>query len=164
MSTDMIDSVHDAGKDNIDRTVSGLKNGISSITQGMGHTQSAARDGMQKAMKTAEDMTSFAQSNMEAVARSGQIMAAGVQDMGQGMAAAARASMDEMLDTFKAMASVRSVKDAMELQSGMVRAVLGKAVSHASQMTDSGMKLSEQAIAPIAARFPAAIETFGRIG
>ena len=41
---------------------------------------------------------------------------------------------------------------------------LDKAVSQASQMTDSGLKLSEQAFAPITARLAVAAETFSRIG
>ena len=157
MSNDMMGSIQDAAKDNIGRTVSSLK-------EGMEQSQSTARDGVQKAMKTVEEMTAFAHGNLEAIARSNQIMAAGVQDMGQSLAAATRTAMDDVMGAFKAMASVRSLKDAMELQSNLVRASLDRAVSHASEMTDSGRKLSEQAFAPISARLSVAAETFGRIG
>ena len=156
MSSDTMGDLQDAAKDNIGRTVSSLKDG-------MEQSQSASRDGMQKALKTAEQMA-LAHGNMEAMARSSQIMAAGAQDMGQSLAAAARSATDDMMAAFKAMASVRSVKDAMELQSSLLRTSLDKAVSQASQMTDSGMRLSEQAFAPITARLAVAAETFSRIG
>ena len=157
MSSDMMAGLQDAAKDNIGRTVSSLKDG-------MEQSQSASRDGMQKALKTAEQMAAFAHGNMEAMARSNQIMAAGAQDMGQSLAAAARAATDDMMAAFKAMTSVRSIKDAMDLQSSLLRTSLDKAVSQASQMTDSGMKLSEQVFAPITARLAVAAETFSRIG
>ncbi len=157
MTTDATGSIRDAAEDNIHRTVSSLK-------QGVEQTEAAARGGMQKAMRTAGEMAAFAQGNMEAVARSGQIVAAGMQDMGQSLAAAARTSVEDMMGAWQAMASVKSVKDAMELQSSLLRDGLDKAVSQASRMTDSGMKLSEQALAPITARLSAAAGTFGRPG
>ena len=157
MSTDTMGSVRDAAEDAIGRTVSSLKDG-------MEQSQSATRDGMRKAMTTAEEMAAFAHGNLQAIARSSQVMAAGAQDMGQSLAAAARTAMDDMMAAFKAMSSARSVKDALELQSSLLRTSLDKAVSQASQMTDTGMKLSEQALAPIAERLSLAAERFSRIG
>ena len=157
MSTDTMGSVRDAAEDAIGRTVSSLKDG-------MEQSQSATRDGMRKAMTTAEEMAAFAHGNLQAIARSSQVMAAGAQDMGQSLAAAARTAMDDMMAAFKAMSSARSVKDALELQSSLLRTSLDKAMSQASQMTDTGMKLSEQALAPIAEHLSLAAERFSRIG
>ena len=113
------------------------------------------RDGMQKAMKSAEDLVAFNQGNLEAVTKSSQILATGLQDLTQTFAAAARASMDEAMSTFKAMSGVKSVKEAMDLQSKLVRSAMEKAVSQTSHVTDTSMKLSEQVLAPISARFSA---------
>ncbi len=161
--SDTIERASDA-KDNIDRTMSGLKNGVASATAGMEQAQATMRDGMQKAMKTAEDMFAFTQGNVEAVTRSSQILATGMQDMGQSVAATARASLEETMNTFKAMTAVKSVKEAMDLQAGLFRSMIERAVSQTSQMTDSSMKLSEQAMAPITARLSLASEKFGRVG
>ena len=149
---------------NIDRTMSGLKDGIGTATAGVEQAQATVRDGMQKVMKTAEDMMAFNQGNIEAVTRSSQIFASGIQDMGQTVAAAAKASMDETINTFKAMAGVKSIKEVMDLQASLLRSAMEKMVSHTSQMTDSSMKLSEQTFAPISARLSLAAEKFGRAG
>ena len=154
---------HEAAKDNIDRTMSGLKTGVATATAGFEHAQASMRDGMQKAMKTAEGMITFTQGNIEAVTRSSQILATGVQDMGQSVAATARASADEAVNAFKALSAVKSVKEAMELQSTLFRSIMERMVSQTSQMTDSTMKLSEQAMAPITARLSVATEKFGHI-
>ncbi len=150
--------------DNIERTMSGLKDGVASATSGMEQAQATMRDGMQKAMKTAEELFSFTQGNVEAVTRSSQILASGVQTMSQSVAASARASMDDTMNVFKAFAGVKSIKEAMDLQTGLFRAALERAVSQTSQLTDSSMKLSEQAFAPIGARLSLATEKFGRVG
>ncbi len=147
-----------------DRTVSSLKDGVANATAGLEQAQATVRDGMQKAMKSAEDMIAFGQGNIEAIAKSSQILVSGMQDLSQSFAAAARASMDETLGTIKAMAGAKSVKEAIDLQSRLLRSTMEKAVAQTGQATDSSMKLSEQAFAPISARIALATEKFGRIG
>ncbi len=150
--------------ENFERTVSGLKDGVATATAGMEQAQATMRDGVQKAIKSAEDLVAFGQGNFEAVTKSSQILATGLQDMTQTFAAAARASMDETMSTFKAMSGVKSVKEAIDLQSKLVRSTIEKAVSQTSQLTDTSIKLSEQVLAPISARVTLAAEKFSRIG
>ena len=150
--------------ENFDRTVSSLKDGVANATAGLEQAQATVRDGMQKAMKSAEDMIAFGQGNIEAIAKSSQILVSGMQDLSQSFAAAARASMDETIGTIKAMAGAKSVKEAIDLQSRLLRSTMEKAVAQTGQATDSSMKLSEQAFAPIGARIALATEKFGRIG
>ena len=150
--------------ENFDRTVSGLKDGVATATAGMEQAQATMRDGVQKAWKSAEDMYAFTQGNLEAFAKASQIWVTGLQDMSQGMAAVARTSMDETVGTFKALASVKSVKEAVDLHSSLARTVMEKVVAQGSQLTESSVKLSEQAFAPINARLTLATEKFGRIG
>lgn len=61
------------------------------------------------------------------------------------------------------MAGLKSVKEAMDMQTGMARAAVEAAVSQTGKLTDASMKLSEQTIAPIAARLSLAAEKFGRV-
>ncbi len=129
---------------------------------GFEQAQSAMRTTMEKAMKTTEEMLSFGQGNAEAVARAGQIFTAGLQDMTQLFAATAKESLDDTVSTYKALSAVKSVKEAIELQSKLVRGLLDKAVSHNSQLADSTIKLSEQALAPLTARLSLAAQAFGR--
>ena len=155
-------------QDNLDRTVSNLKDSVAGMGAGMGQAgaqaQAAAREGTQRMMKIAEEMFALGKGNLDAITRSSQIMSAGAQEMGQSVATAARDSVEETMDTVKAMAAVKSLKDAMDLQTGLMRSVLERAVSQASQMTDRSMKLSEQAFAPIGTQLSLAVEKFGRIG
>lgn len=163
MNDTITNNAQAVAQDNIERTVSGLKDGVASATAGLEQAQATMRDGMQKVMKTAEDMFAFSQGNLDAVTRSSQILATGVQDMSQSVAATARATLDDTMNTFKAFAGVKSIKEAMDLQTSLFRSALERVVSQTSQLTDSSMKLSEQAFAPIGARLSLATDKFSRV-
>ena len=143
-------------------TVAGLKDGMSRATAGFADTQAKVKEGMEKAMKTAEEMVAFSQGNLEAMVKCGQIWAAGVQDIGKQIAANAQASFDETMSTFKAMSSAKSLKDAFDLQATLARSTLEKTLAESGKLTDASMKLTEQALAPLTARFSLAMEKFAK--
>jgi phasin family protein len=145
-------------------TMSGLKDGMTRAASGFADTQAKVREGMEKAMKTAEELVAFGQGNFEAVVKSGQIWTAGVQDIGKQMAANAQASFDETMSTFKAMSSIKSLKDAFDLQASLARSTLEKTLTESGKLTDASVKLTEQTLAPLSARFSLAMEKFGKAG
>ena len=118
---------------------------------------------MEKTVKTAEEFVSFSQGNVEALMKAGQIWAAGVQDLNKSFAATAQAQMEAAMGSFKALAGVKSVKEAMDLQTSLARTSMETAMAETGKITDASMKLAEQTIAPIAARMTLAAEKFGRV-
>ena len=70
--------------------------------------------------------------------------------------------MDQTVATVKALAGVKSLKEAVDLQSSLARASLEKAVAETGKLTDASLKLAEQTLAPITARVTLAVEKFGR--
>lgn len=117
---------------------------------------------MEKVVKTAEEFVAFGQGNVEAFVKSSQIWAAGVQDLSKQAAATAQAQFEDTMSVFKAMTSIKSVKDLFELQSTYAKAAVEKTMSESGKLTDASMKLTEQALAPIAARVTIAVETFSK--
>jgi phasin family protein len=156
------ESVMSESSKGFEATVSGLKEGISRATAGFTETQAKVKEGMDKAMKTAEELMAFSQGNLEALVKSGQVWASGVQDIGKLMAANAQSSFDETLSTFKALSSVKSFKDAFDLQSNFARATLEKTLAESGRLTDASVKLTEQTLAPITARMSLAVEKFAK--
>jgi phasin family protein len=146
----------------IEATVTNLKEGVAKATEGLQATQAKMKEGVEKAMKTAEELVAFNQGNIEAIVKSGQIWATGVQDLSKHLAAAAQASFDESLAAFKALTSVKSLKDAFELQSSFARSALEKSLAESGKLTDASFKLTEQALAPITARVTVAVEKFAK--
>jgi phasin family protein len=143
-------------------TVTNLKDGIAKATTGFEATQTKVKEGMEKAMKTAEELVAFNQANVEAIVKSGQIWATGVQDLSKHFAAAAQASMDQGMAAFKALTTVKSLKDAIELQTSFARSALEKTLAESGKLTDASIKLTEQTLAPITARVTVAVEKFSK--
>jgi phasin family protein len=152
----------DAAKQGFDQTVAALKDGMTGAVAGIEKTQTEMKANMEKAFKSAEELVSFSQGNMEAVVKSGQIWAAGVQEFTKSFASLAQAQMDQTVSVWKAMSGVKSLKDAMDLQSNLARTTVEAAMSETGKMTDASMKLAEQTFAPITARVSLAVEKFGR--
>ena len=143
-------------------TMSGLKDGMSQAAAGFTETQAKVKEGMDKVMKTAEELVAFSQGNVEAMVKSGQVWAAGVQDISKQIAANAQASFDETMSTFKALTSVRSLKDAFDLQATFARSTMEKTLAESGKLTDASLKLTEQTLAPLTARVSLAVEKFAK--
>ncbi|HVZ07248.1 phasin family protein [Rhodopila sp.] len=143
-------------------TMSGLKDGMTKATAGFEATGKTMKEGMEKAMKTAEEFVAFGQGNLEAIMKAGQIWAAGVQDLSKQVAATAQGAFDETFSTFKALSTVKSFKDALDIQSSFARATLEKTMAESSKLTDASFKLTEQALAPLTARVTIAVEKFAK--
>ena len=111
-------------------------------------------------MKTTQELMAFNNGNVEAMVKSGQIMANGFQDMTKLMTAAAQSTMDETMATFRALAGVRSIKEAVDLQTSLARSMIEKAVSQTGQVAETSFKVAEQAMAPVASRITVAAESF----
>jgi phasin family protein len=130
------------------------------LTAGVEQVQGKVKQGVESAMKTAEQFAHFHQGNIEAMMKSGQIWTAGLQDLSKHVASNARASMEETISTFRAMSGVKSIKEAMALQSSFAKASMEKAMAESTRLTETGLKLAEQAYAPLTARMNAAVEVF----
>jgi phasin family protein len=162
-TAETIKESNEAASKGFDKTLSSMKEGIEKATKGFETSQVKMKESVEKAMKTAEEMVSFSQGNLEAFVKASQIFATGMQDISKHLAASSKASMEDSVTFTKSLMGVKSVKEAVDLQSGYAKASVEKAVSETSKITDASVKLAEQAIAPITARLTLAVEKFGKI-
>ena len=132
------------------------------LTSKNSELKTEAKYTMENAIKSTEEIVSFGQGNVEAIIKSSQIWATGVQDLGKHFAATAQAQLDETMATVKALSSVKSLKEAMDMQSTLAKTAMEKMLAETGKLTDASMKLAEQAMAPITARVTLATEKFGR--
>jgi phasin family protein len=139
-----------------------VKADLSVVANNIEKTQTEMKTNMDKAMKTAEEFVTFGQGNIEAVMKSSQIWMTGLQDMSKAFAATAQAQMEETVSTMKTLAGLRSIKDAIDLQTSFARTSFEKALSETGKITEHSLKLAEQTLAPITARVTFAVEKFGK--
>lgn len=151
------------------RTVAALRNSAAGAAASVDTTpnatiQNKVTDTMEQAVKSAEEIVSFSQGNFEAMMKAGQIWAAGVQDLHKTFAATAQAQVEAAMGTMKALTSVKSLKEAMDLQATLARSSLETVVTESGKLTDASIKLAEQTMAPLTARVSLAVEKFARVG
>ncbi len=161
-SSEVMAEASAAAASGFEQTVSALKDGMAKASAGFEKTQAQVKESMEKAMKTAEELMAFNQGNLEAVVKSGKIWSAGVQDLTQQVVASAQASLDETLATCRAFVAVKSLREAVDLQTSLTRSAVEKTLSEAGRITDASVKLTEQTFAPITARLALAMEKFAK--
>lgn len=144
-----------------EKTLSSMKEGMENATKGFETQQVKIKETMVKAMKTSEDLVAFSQGNFEAFVKAGQIFTSGIHGISKHIASSTQASVEETVALTKALAGVKSVKEAVDLQTGYARSVVEKAVAETGKVTDASLKLTEQTIAPLTARVTLAVEKFG---
>lgn len=163
IAAETIDTTTVAATEGFEKTLSAVKEGIEKATKGFESSQVKLKESVEKAMKSSEELMAFSQGNIEAFMKASKIFATGLQDISKGVAASNKASIEESVTFTKSLLGVKSVKEAVDLQSGFARASIEKAVSETNKVTDASVKLAEQAIAPLTARLTLAVEKFGKV-
>lgn len=98
--------------------------------------------------------------NVDAVMASSHIWTAGCQAIGFTMAASAQTQLERNLSTWKVMTSIKSIKEAMDLQTRLTRTSVESIVAETGKLAEASMKLAEQTMVPITARITLAAEKF----
>jgi len=161
-AAEVVDQTKAVSAKTFDQAVAAMKDGVSKATSTVEASQLQMKEGITKTMKTAEEVVAFSQGNVEALIKSGQIWTAGVQDISKQVASSFQASYEEAVSAFKALTSVKSLKEAVDLQVGLARSAVEKSVTESSKYTDASFKLAEQALAPISSRVTLAVEKFSK--
>jgi len=143
-AAEVVDQTKAVSAKTFDQAVAAMKDGVSKATSTVEASQLQMKEGITKTMKTAEEVVAFSQGNVEALIKSGQIWTAGVQDISKQVASSFQASYEEAVSAFKALTSVKSLKEAVDLQVGLARSAVEKSVTESSKYTDASFKLAER--------------------
>jgi phasin family protein len=157
-----VDQTANVAADAAQQGAATVRSGVNQASANFENAQAQVKEGVNRVMRTAEELVKFSQGNIEAYVRSSQIWAAGVQDLTKQAANSAQASFNETVSTLKQLTTVRSVKEAVDLQANLARNSVEKAVAESGRLADASVKLAEQALAPITARVRLAVEKFAK--
>jgi len=150
-------------KTNMTELPASISGVVTKIEKSIETTKTEVKNHMSQTIKSTEDLVAFNQGNVEAFMKSSQIWATGLQDLGKLFAANAQAQIEESVDTVKALTSVKSLKEAVDLQSSLAKSTVEKLVAETGKLSDASLKLAEQALAPLTARVTLAAEKFGKV-
>jgi hypothetical protein len=112
--------------------------------------------------KAAEDAAEFSRGNIEAMTKSAQLFAAGFQDIGKQVFAVSQALTDHAVESAKAFAGVKSLKEVADIQAAFAKASMERSMSEAAKLQEATFRLAETASAPLQARMAVAVEKFSK--
>ena len=133
-TTDALEQTTAVTTESFDQTVAAVNDGLTEATSTVEASQLQFKQGITKTMKTAEEVVAFSQGNVEALIKSGQIWSTGLQDISKQVASSMQASYEETMAAFKALTTVKSLKEAVDLQVGLARSVMEKGVTEFEQI------------------------------
>ena len=108
------------------------------------------------------EMTELAKGNVEALVESGKILGAGVQNIARSEVEAAKGAFETATADLKALAAVKSPTELFKLQGEIARRNLDALVARTSKNAEVGMKLANDAFAPISSRMSLAAERLSK--
>lgn len=113
-------------------------------------------------MKAAEEAAEFSRGNLEAFTRATQLYVAGVQDISKQTFALVQGLADHTVAGAKALGTVKSLKEAAEIQASFTRAAVEKSLAETAKLQEAALKLAETSFAPLSARMTLAVEKFSK--
>lgn len=139
------------------------------VKAGMEQAQAAFKTQMEEATKHVaaaqkqfEAVLAVGRGNVEAMLKSTTVLAEGMQEIAKTLLAAQQTAFDETMANAKALASAKSLREAMELQMTFAKAAMEKMIAEAGKLSEHGAKLAEKAMAPMAERVNATVTTLTR--
>jgi len=108
--------------------------------------------------KGAEDVMDFGRGNIEAFTKATQTYMAGLQDLSRQAFALYQGMGEQAVENARALTSVKSLREAAELNTTFLRSTMEKSVSETARLNEAAFKLAEQSAAPLAARWTMALE------
>jgi phasin family protein len=127
-------------------------------TTGLKDVQAKVSNGLGKAAEAARGYVDVQRGAIETVVKAGQIYGEGLQGLATHAAEVSRVQFEDTMAHLRSLTSVKSVREAVSLQSAFTRATLSRVLSETSVFVEDYLKVAGQALAPVTARAREAAE------
>ena len=113
------------------------------------------REHMENTARNYAEMTSFSKEALEDVMASGKAAASGVRTIGEALAAMVQAATSENVETIRKFWSVKSLADAVAVQSAYTKSTLDLVLAHSARINEATAQTVIETVEPINARLAA---------
>lgn len=121
-------------------------------------TQKALSENMEKATKSFEDVAAFGQQTIDAMVKSQTIAAKAAEEINAEVIAFSKKTLEETVAHAKDLAASQTVTDFIEKQTGFAKAAFDAMMKQSTKMNEMAIAAMKDAMAPVSARFAAAVE------
>jgi phasin family protein len=119
---------------------------------------SRARTVLEKSQVRFADVNDFSKGNFEALVESGKIVSSGFQSMSKRYVEELKSAFEMAQADMKALTTVKSPSEFVELQRAQLRKYFDNAVAYNSKSAEAALKLANDAFQPISNRVSLAVE------
>jgi len=143
-----------------------MKAGQDAAQKGYEQAVSMTKEQVEKArtvfVKGYEDMTSLSKDNVDAIVKASTIAARGYEVMSKEMMGFAQAQLESNMAAMKAMLGCKTLKEVVEVQTAYTRTAFDTFVAESTKLSDMGVKVANEAFAPITSQVNVAIERIAK--
>ncbi|WP_145135280.1 phasin family protein [Roseomonas gilardii] len=158
LASDTTQNVAAAANEAARQSKAALETGATQARRMMEESMTQATKLAEGIFKSAQEAMDFGRGNVEALTQATQTYVAGTQDLSRQTFALFQSLSDQAMENARAFATVRSVKDAAELQANFARQTLERVMGETAKLQEASFRLAEQAGAPLAQRMTLAME------
>jgi len=109
-----------------------------------------------------DDVAAFGKDNIDAVVTAGNIATKGWQDLGAAWFAFAKGTADNGVANMQALMAVKTPQELVNIQSSFAKSTFDSMVTESSKLSEMGVKVTNDALAPINARVNATVEKLSK--
>ncbi|HTH98742.1 MAG TPA: TIGR01841 family phasin [Stellaceae bacterium] len=105
-----------------------------------------------------DDFAAFSKANMDAFIQANQVFAKGIEEMSKEVMSLTQASMESAAAAAKAVFTAKTFKDVVDLNTDYTKTSFDKFVANSTKLSEMGVKVATDALAPVTARVNVAVE------
>ncbi len=163
-----------ANKENVDKAVKVSKEtaekayqaGAEAVTKSYDTAFSAAKDQVKQSFPQAADkfdeFASYQKANLDAFFAAGAIAAKGFEALSDQFIAFNQKTVEDTVANAKAILDCTTVQEFVEVQSGYARESFDRFVSEGTKLSETSVKVANEAAEPLQARATKTVETFAK--
>ncbi len=109
-------------------------------------------------LKTYEEVSKFSKENLDACVTAGTIVAKGFESIGKAWMSYSQEAMETGAQAAKALLGAKTLREAADLQADVAKTLFGRFVAETTKISETAVKVNNDAIEPINARVNVAVE------
>lgn len=133
------------------------------VEQAIAQTKEKVEKMSKQVFATFEDVVGFQKDNVEAFVASSTILTKGFEALSKELVAFTQAQYEQSVSTAKALFAVKSVKELVDLQTEFAKTSFDALVAEATKVSETGIKVANEAAEPITARVNATVEKLSKL-
>ncbi|MBP0446785.1 phasin family protein [Roseomonas sp. SSH11] len=156
--TNATSTISQAAETTTAKTAGFAEAGTTQLRTTMERSMEQASKAAEGSFKAAQEFAEFSRGNAETLAQVAQTWMVGTQDLSRQFFAFGQSLTDHALEGARALAGVKSLKEAAEIQANYARGTMDKVMSETAKLQEASLRLAEQVATPVTQRVSLAME------